>query len=196
MLEEFEIDIFINTPRQRRPDDFKRRILQRITTNKRDMFVAESKWLSMISGNDLGVRYYNQVNKVINHWTMDPSIYKQVVEKLRTNRLGKGPTSTSFKPGEHRSLKTEFKKGNIAHNKGLTLEEQYGNEKAATIRQKQSIAKKNFTGNQTSWVAGQTAWNKGMRCMWITDGINTKRVYNDVIPHGWKRGRTTTRSII
>jgi hypothetical protein len=70
--------------------------------------------------------------------------------------------------------------------------EKYGIERAAEIRQKQSAAKKDFKGNSTTWKPGRESWNKGKPAMWITDGISTRRIYNQDIPAGWKRGRSST----
>jgi len=35
----------------RRPDDFKRRIVKRIYTNRKDLLIEEERWLSMIDPN-------------------------------------------------------------------------------------------------------------------------------------------------
>lgn len=172
----------------RRPQDFKRRVIER-TSSRKDTFVAEGKWLSQIKNHELGKKYYNKTNIVINHWAMDEKTYKDVCAKLGVGRRGKGPTTTSFKPGERRGITTEFKKGSTAHNKGKTLEEQYGVEKAIEIRQKQSVAKKNFKGNITTWQKGRSTWNKGLPYTWITDGISSRRSYNGLIPAGWYKGR-------
>lgn len=52
-----------------RPCDFKRRILQVVTTDKYDLHEAEHRWLQMMRPEELaGVRYYNQCNSVKNHW--------------------------------------------------------------------------------------------------------------------------------
>ena len=51
----------------RRPEDFKRRILQR-TTNRQETFLAEQNWLQLIRDNELKVRYYNLHKHVADYW--------------------------------------------------------------------------------------------------------------------------------
>jgi len=43
----------------RRPKDFKRRILSRIYTSREDTFLKESNWLNLIKKEELKIRYYN-----------------------------------------------------------------------------------------------------------------------------------------
>jgi hypothetical protein len=43
----------------RRPQDFRRRILKKITTNRRDVFFEEQRWLDMIHKDEFGKKYYN-----------------------------------------------------------------------------------------------------------------------------------------
>ena len=63
-----------------RPNDFKRRILKRVYTNKKDLLKEEYKWLSKIKKDDLGKRYYNLHNHHFGHWTTDND-----QKKLRKN---------------------------------------------------------------------------------------------------------------
>lgn len=51
----------------RRPEDFKRRILQR-TTNRQETFLAEQNWLQLIRDGELKVRYYNLHKHVADYW--------------------------------------------------------------------------------------------------------------------------------
>lgn len=54
----------------KRPADFKRRILKRILSNRKDLLNEEYYWLSQIKNNELnGVRYYNVSNHHQNHWS-------------------------------------------------------------------------------------------------------------------------------
>ena len=52
---------------KRRPNDFKRRILQR-TNNRQETFLAEQKWLNLIKDEELKVRYYNLNKRVVDYW--------------------------------------------------------------------------------------------------------------------------------
>ena len=44
---------------RRRPLDFKRRIVSRISTNRVDLLVEEHRWLAQIKDDEIGKRYYN-----------------------------------------------------------------------------------------------------------------------------------------
>ena len=69
---------------RKRPQDFKRRILQRGIADKFALHEAEDWWLKMIKPEELKVRYYNQNNDVLNHWMKYPDKSKAVVEKIFT----------------------------------------------------------------------------------------------------------------
>ena len=67
---------------RRRPDDFKRRIIQK--NIKRDVLLDEEhKWLQLISENDLGKRYYNLRQHKWGHWTTDINTNLNVREKIK-----------------------------------------------------------------------------------------------------------------
>ena len=65
-----------------RPEDFKRRILSRVYTNKKDLLEEEYRWLSKTKTEELGRRYYNLHNHHFDHWTTDETTQKSVREKL------------------------------------------------------------------------------------------------------------------
>lgn len=76
-----------------RPSDFKRRILARVYTNKKDLLEEEYKWLSKIKYEELGKKYYNLHNHHFGHWYAEETNRKTVREKLSeaTKRLHKDP---------------------------------------------------------------------------------------------------------
>lgn len=47
----------------RRPEDFKRRIVSRVYTCQDDLVIEEQKWLNFIKKDEVGVRYYNKTLK-------------------------------------------------------------------------------------------------------------------------------------
>jgi hypothetical protein len=61
---------------KRRPNDFKRRILIRIHTNRKDLFENEYQWLQLIKKEELRVRYYNIVNHLY-HENLDNFVYSR-----------------------------------------------------------------------------------------------------------------------
>lgn len=65
-----------------RPNDFKRRILTRIYTNKKDLLEEEYKWLNLIKNDELGKKYYNLHNHHFGHWTNDENKRLTIGEKI------------------------------------------------------------------------------------------------------------------
>lgn len=53
---------------KRRPQDFKRRIIERIYTNRKDLYERERHWLSFIKDEELSAKYYNLSKNVNDIW--------------------------------------------------------------------------------------------------------------------------------
>lgn len=66
---------------KRRPQDFKRRILESNIDSKEHMFLREEMWLSLIKDEELKVRYYN-LQKHWKHWNRNQEKSLSVREKL------------------------------------------------------------------------------------------------------------------
>ena len=121
---------------RRRPQDFKRRIIQKIHTNKRDTRLAEQRWLDLIEKFELGVKYYNRTKKVGGLDSHTKGISEEARKKMRAAKLGKSNP-----------------------HKGKSLEELHGPEKAAEIRIK---LRESHLG-QESWNKGKPCtwhWTK------------------------------------
>jgi len=67
---------------KRRPQDFKRRILEHVEDNRGDLLATEYKWLKLIKDSELGKKYYNLTNHLNGHWTTDKEKQLTVKEKL------------------------------------------------------------------------------------------------------------------
>ena len=68
---------------KKRPQDFKRRILARVYTNRNDLHEEEYRWLSMMKPDELhGPRYYNIRNHHFSHWSSDSNRHKTISEKI------------------------------------------------------------------------------------------------------------------
>ena len=65
----------------RRPEDFKRRILKRVYTSRKDLYEEETRWLQMIKPEEVKVRYYN-FHKTANHWTTSEHDRLSINEKI------------------------------------------------------------------------------------------------------------------
>ena len=67
---------------KRRTNDFKRKILSRIYTDKTDLLEEEYKWLSKIKKQELGKKYYNLHNHHFKHWSSNSETYKSLSQKI------------------------------------------------------------------------------------------------------------------
>jgi hypothetical protein len=65
-----------------RPQDFKRRILSRVYTNKKDLLEEEYRWLSKVKKEELGKRYYNLNNHHFGHWSTDENRRLTIGQKI------------------------------------------------------------------------------------------------------------------
>ena len=81
---------------RKRPEDFKRRVIARITTTRNDLLIEEHRWLQMINPEELGKKFYNLTNHLNGHWfASDEERVLTVREKLKAawvQRKAKGWT--------------------------------------------------------------------------------------------------------
>ena len=73
-----------------RPNDFKRRILSRVYTNKKDMFDKEAKWQALIKDEELKIKYYNISRHGDRHWSSDEIKTNIVKQKLKDANSTRG----------------------------------------------------------------------------------------------------------
>lgn len=73
-----------------RPETFKRRIVARVTTTRKDLFDEEQRWLDMIDHSELGKRYYNLTDQTNVSWWGDPNKANDVRQKLLANGQERG----------------------------------------------------------------------------------------------------------
>ena len=72
--------VWMRNSYKRRPQDFKRRILEIVKEND-NIYDIEHKWLSFIKIEELGKRYYNLQNRRFNHWSNTDN-YNEIYKKL------------------------------------------------------------------------------------------------------------------
>ena len=72
-----------------RPEDFKRRILKRITTSRQDLLDEEYRYLQMIKPEEMKRRYYNPKNNKDNHWHSYPENVKTIGQKISYTNKGR-----------------------------------------------------------------------------------------------------------
>ena len=110
-----------------RPQDFKRRILSRIYTNRQDLLAEEYKWLSMMKKDELGNKYYNLHNHHFNHWSSDLNTLLSVKQKVSQTKkeFWDSPESDVMRQQvsdfhKKRGTKPPSQEGKVPWNKGLT----------------------------------------------------------------------------
>lgn len=120
-----------------RPEDFRRRILGRIYTNKKDLLEEEYRWLSKTKHEELGKRYYNLHNHHFGHWSSSEDTKLTVGQKIAASpdrAKNIGLAMRGRKPASHT---IEAVKQSLS---GRTYEEIYGPEKAKELREKRRTA--------------------------------------------------------
>ena len=74
---------------KRRPEDFRRRIVARVTSSRQDLLLEENRWLQMIDDEELGKRFYNLYNTVRGHWMITTEGRLNVGQKISKRKKGK-----------------------------------------------------------------------------------------------------------
>jgi hypothetical protein len=83
IVSEFESSERMRSAYRRRSEDFTRRVVERVYTNRQDLLEAEFKWLDQIKEEELGKRYYNLSKRHFGHWSSDHKCLKTTSEKLK-----------------------------------------------------------------------------------------------------------------
>lgn len=73
----------------RRKQDFKRKIISIVISNRKQLLLEEYKWLSMIKTEELGKRYYNLTQYHPGHWTTDDNKILEVGKKISVSNKGR-----------------------------------------------------------------------------------------------------------
>jgi len=158
---------------QRRPQDFKRRILSRIYTNRLDTFIKEEEWLNLIKEEEIKIRYYN-LHLTVGHWTMYPDKVKTVGEKISIKLKEKIADGWSPRDSMSEEAKEKQKirmiENNPARKEGVgekITKAKLGVKRTKEQKEKMSIVqKKKYEEGQITWNKGRTdlppSWNKGL----------------------------------
>lgn len=68
-----------------RPNDFKRRIISKIYTNRNDLLEEEFRWFQFVKPNKIKIRYYNLSLKRFNHWSANEKNNESIKERISKN---------------------------------------------------------------------------------------------------------------
>lgn len=139
---------------RRRPQDFKRRILKKITTNKSDLFFEELRWLKMIKKEELGKKYYNHIkflviteNKGLPLWTNKKRGPQSFEHKAKLSFVRKGKKRSEIsKFKTSKTLKEMYASGEFSGSKGTSHTEEW--------KRKMSLIQKSIN-NSGRFVKGQ-----------------------------------------
>jgi hypothetical protein len=150
-----------------RPQDFKRKILSRLYSNKNNLLKEEYKWLKQIKQEELKKRYYNLHNHKFNHWSTNTNV-EEIKNKLKTNGKERwqkisatltgrknGPLSNEHKKKISEALSKSPKKVGI---KLSDYHKQRLSESHKGIKQSEETKRKRAE-RQT----GREPWNKGKK---------------------------------
>ena len=146
---------WMKTVYKNRPDDFKRRIIQRIYTNKKDLLTEEYKWLSKIKKDELKTRYYNIHNHHFSHWSTHEGKRQSVINKCSNALTGRTLSEESIQ--KRTATRKETYLGHSEETKLKMSEKAKGRPKSDT--HKESIRQVNLGkkySNETNKKKGRT----------------------------------------
>lgn len=142
--------VWMRNSYKRRPQDFKRRIITRIYTNRQELLQEEYRWLQMIPDDQLGKKYYNLHNHHFNHWSVDDNKRKTIGDKI----------SAAFSEERKQNLRDRQLKNNCMKNPEIA-------KKAGLSKRGMTAWNKGIkTGpnpTHSERMKGRIPWNKGLK---------------------------------
>lgn len=115
-----------------RPNDFKRRILSRVYTNKYDLLEEEYRWISKIKSEELGEKYYNLHNHHFGHWSANPDSKLSIGQKVSQALTGKKHTEDRIEKKRGRKLSEETRRKIAIGNTGKRYSDETKRKMSAT----------------------------------------------------------------
>ena len=187
---------------KRRPQDFRRRILSRITTNRTDLLDEEYRWLSKIKKEELSVKYYNINNKRHSHWSESKEKTKDIKNKNKeywteeTRRAAGERKMGDLNPMKdpkvvEKKLETYNKGNHQAWNKGLSTGKNPEHSERMKGREPPNKGKP-MSDKQKMRISENSKDRIWIYCP-LT--LNTKTIKNtETMPEGYIRGRPKGKS--
>lgn len=207
----------------RRPSDFKRKILNRIYTNKQELLEEEYRWLSKIKTEEIGKKYYNLHNHHFGHWSTDENSKLTVGQKisaspLRNQRISEANKGKRVSEETKQKLREANKKQfqNIDQidirkqkSKELWSNPEYiekqnkarskvgfykGNAKPHSEETKQHLRNIKLGVQIHNEESKKRISESVSNLIWITNGKDNTRINKlESIPNGYRQGRTRKR---
>ena len=144
---------------KRRPQDFKRRILSYVYTNRKDLYECETRFLQMIREDEIKVRYYNLNIRGAAHWSANEDKRLSIGEKisLAHSKPEVKKKLSESKMGDKNPMKrkevsekvAKKNKGRVAPNKGISNTEEQKRKQSQTMKKR--------------YEEGLEVWNKGTK---------------------------------
>ena len=148
--------------RKNRPQDFRRRIIQRNITDRKQLLSEEHKWLSLIEDDELGRKYYNHSKKHFGHWANNPKTLVSVGQRMSQVNKGRKHNLTEEERRERGRLISESKKRfrEQKESVGLSIYNKTENWRPANLGKIQSSESNEKRANamKDAWYTGK---NKG-----------------------------------
>lgn len=153
---------------KRRPQDFKRKILSKIYTNKKELLEEEYKWLSKIKKEELGKRYYNLQNNKFNHWSSNEIIRLKTAEKISNHHK----ETLNFGKWNKGKVLTEETKKKISKSTSKAMKEYYKkNPRTEDTRKKISENSKQLQKEKKIGMHGKKHNHKTIELMKINNAM-------------------------
>lgn len=191
---------------------FKRRIVQRVYTNRQDLLEAEFRWLDQIKDEELGKKYYNLSKRHFGHWTSIPDedrvlSLKEKISKKTKEAMQRPDVRQKYEEGlkkrpksqteEHRAKRSESMKKAMAEkfpDRKVVVEfgsEEYRENMAKSVSESWKSRDKIAIGSKISdsLSASKESRSKTMSSLkWYNNGQINKRL-PDHPGTGWVTGR-------
>jgi len=214
---------WMNKSYKRRPKDFKRRILSKIYTNRKDLYAEETRFLHMIKEDEIKTRYYNLNIKGAAHWTA--TSYDNVCRKIKDTHWTKRSDVDEIKSKLSKSNKLAYENDStlierIAEaNRGKILSKSHKDKMSTSMKEKwkDPVYSAKITGMRGKKHSDETK-RKMRQNNAMKDSINVEKIkkakegiqyltngdknamavpgserWEKLIESGWKIGYTETR---
>jgi hypothetical protein len=153
-----------------RPKDFKRRILERVYINRKELYEREKYWLSLVKDEELKIRYYN-LSKNVNDTWLDESNLLSRKEKISIR------TKEAMQRPEIREKYIEGLKTRDTKSSNIETKIKRRNTMLENNRNKGKITVKDSDGNifhtthdDPKWISGELiAASKGIKRAPLTE---------------------------
>lgn len=159
----------------RRPEDFKRRILKRIYTSRKDLYEEETRWLQMIKPAEVKVRYYN-FHRIANHWIASEKDRLTISEKIsiaNKKNMENPENRKKISEATKRAMQDPELRKKIAQTTSVAMLEYYkNNERTESTRQKISVNSKRLHAEKKIGMHGKKHSQDTIHKMKINNAMN------------------------